>query len=134
MKIVYLLMLLTLCCSTVYAKDYGDVTASVLSVYDGDTFTVNINNYPKIIGEKISIRMCSINAYEINSKIVSENIKAKQAKVLLTNKLKGKIVILKQMQRDKYFRIIANTYVDTENISDYMIKTGLAFPYFGGTK
>ena len=44
-----------------YAKDYGNVTVSeVTSIYDADTFTVNIEGYPPIVGERIPVRLLSL--------------------------------------------------------------------------
>ena len=40
---------------------YGTVTVSkVISVYDGDTFRVNIDSLPPIVGKNIRIRVNSI--------------------------------------------------------------------------
>jgi micrococcal nuclease len=40
------------------APQYGTVTVSkVISVYDGDTFRVNIDSLPPIVGKNIAIRV-----------------------------------------------------------------------------
>jgi len=40
------------------APQYGTVTVSkVISVYDGDTFRVNIDSLPPIVGKNIPIRV-----------------------------------------------------------------------------
>lgn len=48
----------------------------MVSVYDGDTFKVNIDDYPAIVGEAISIRIRGIDAPEIRGKCLSEKVKA----------------------------------------------------------
>ena len=48
------------------SKTYGTVVVSQLvSVYDGDTFKVNIDGWPDIVGKKISIRIYGIDTPEI---------------------------------------------------------------------
>lgn len=52
--------LLILCFISVAAnaKDYGNVTVKeVTSVYDADTFRVNIEGYPPIAGERVPVRV-----------------------------------------------------------------------------
>ena len=41
---------------------------------------------------------------------------------------------LKNMERGKYFRIVADVYADGENIADILIESGMAVRYDGGTK
>ena len=43
-------------------------------------------------------------------------------------------VDLKNIERGKYFRIVADVIVDGESLADILIETGLAVPYDGGTK
>jgi endonuclease YncB( thermonuclease family) len=38
------------------------------------------------------------------------------------------------MQRGKYFRIVADVFVDGSNLGQELIERGLAKPYDGGTK
>jgi endonuclease YncB( thermonuclease family) len=40
-----------------HAADYGSVNGTVLSVYDGDTFRVDISGWPPIIGKNIPVRV-----------------------------------------------------------------------------
>jgi endonuclease YncB( thermonuclease family) len=47
-------------------KVYGDaVVAEVTSIYDGDTFRCNLEGYPPIAGEGISIRINGIDTPEM---------------------------------------------------------------------
>ena len=117
-------------------KTYGDVVITkVLSVYDGDTFKVAIDTYPAIVGEEIGIRVSGIDTPEIRSKSAPEKALAQKAKAEATKMLtNGKIVELKNMRRDKYFRILAEVYVDGESLAQRLINKGLAVPYDGGKK
>ena len=45
---------------------YGSVIVSeITSIYDADTFRVNIKDYPSIVGERVPIRILGIDAPEI---------------------------------------------------------------------
>ena len=115
---------------------YPDITiSSVVSVYDGDTIKVNIANYPDVIGEAISIRIRGIDAPENRSKCTSEKAKAIKAKDYLKALLANAGVIrLTQVERGKYFRLVANVLVDGVNINQLMIDQGLARTYDGMSK
>ena len=57
------ILLLCLLSFSVTAKDYGNATVSeVTSIYDADTFRVNISGYPPIIGERMPIRVLGVDA------------------------------------------------------------------------
>lgn len=122
-----------------FAKDqafYGDVRVSkLISIYDGDTFKVDIDEYPPIIGKNILVRIASVDCPEINSKDSDIKLKAYQAKIFSKNFLEnGKNVTLKNMKRDKYFRIVADVIVDGKNLGDELLKNKLALPYNGNKK
>lgn len=118
------------------SKHFGNATASELvSVYDGDTFRVNVDGWPEIIGQNMSIRVNGIDTPERRDK--RENIKqlAQAAKeVVVTLLREAESIELRNMQRGKYFRIVADVYVDGNSLADILIKKGLAKPYDGGTK
>ena len=75
---------------TAYAKDYGNVTVSeVTSIYDADTFRVNIKGYPPIVGERIPVRVLGVDAPELSGKCEAEKIKARQAKQFIVQALRS---------------------------------------------
>ena len=43
-------------------------------------------------------------------------------------------IVLRNMERGKYFRIAANVYADGENLADMLIEAGMAVRYYGGKK
>ena len=117
-------------------KVYGTVVVSeVTSIYDGDTFRVNIEGYPEIIGHRIGIRVNGIDTPEMRAKCEQEKSLARQAKQFTVSKLRAaKKIELKNMKRGKYFRIVADVYVDNQNLGEMLIKQGLAVTYDGGHK
>ena len=115
---------------------YGDaVVAKVVSVYDGDTIKVNVNGWPAIIGNKISVRINGIDTPEMRDKREKIKYLANLARGFVERTLKdAKKVKLLNMQRDKYFRILADVEVDGDNLGDMLIIEKLAKSYDGGTK
>ena len=54
---------------TAAAPVYGTIEISnVVRVYDGDTFFVNVDSWPDVIGRKIGIRVNGIDTPEIRGK------------------------------------------------------------------
>lgn len=118
------------------AKEYETILVDeVTSIYDGDTFRVNINSYPPIIGERMAIRVSGIDTPELRGKCTQEKTLAREAKQFTVSKLRGaKVIELRNIQRGKYFRIVADVYVDNDNLANMLIKNNLGVPYNGGTK
>lgn len=111
------------------------VIDEVTSVYDGDTFRANIKGYPNIIGYRMSIRIRGIDTPELKSKCEKEKILARAAKQLTVSLLRSaKVIELKNIKRGKYFRLVADVYVDGVSISGILIDKGLAVEYDGRTK
>lgn len=122
--------------TTAEAQDYGQVTISrVQSVSDGDSFTVDIDHWPGLIGRNIPVRVSDIDAPEFSSRCASERLLAKQAKTELIHLLRNaKRIQLTRIKRDKYFRINAQVWIDDVHLGQYLVKRGLAKPYNGKTK
>lgn len=106
-----------------------------LKNYDGDTLTFNIPNVHPLLGSKISVRVKNIDTAEIRGKLPCEKDSARVARKLVENKLKNSQNIqLLNVERDKYFRILADVIVDGDSIADLLIKNQLAVNYDGGKK
>lgn len=118
------------------AIQFPDATVSkVTSVYDGDTFRADIADYPKIVGYRMAIRINGIDTPEMKGHCESEKQKAIKAKQLTASRLKnGHVIELKNIKRGKYFRLLADVYVDGQSIGESLIGAGLAVEYHGGTK
>lgn len=116
--------------------NYGSlVVDEIVSVYDGDTFRCHIRSLPPILGENISIRVNGVDCPEIRGKSDKEKILAIQAREFVSELFSSSdIIILKNIDRPKYFRLLADVFVDGINLGDILINKGLAVPYDGGTK
>lgn len=103
--------------------------------YDGDTITVKIPDVHPLIGKDISVRILGIDTPEKNGNRPCEKAKARDAQRLVQNLLKrAKLVELRNVDRDKYFRILAEVWADSQSIGAILIKNKLALPYDGGRK
>jgi len=107
---------------------------SVVSIYDGDTFKIDIYDWPEIIGEDISIRIKGIDTPEIRGTDGYEKEMAIAAKEHLAKMISSGRVCLFDLERDKYFRILAQVKVNNEDVAERLISLGLAKRYMGGTK
>ena len=118
------------------APQYGTVTVSkVISVYDGDTFRVNIASLPPIVGKNIAIRVNGVDTPEIQGKCRYEKNLALKARDFVRDKLaNAKEIKLTNLQRGKYFRVVANVLVDGVSLEQELLDKKLAYSYDGGTK
>lgn len=107
----------------------------VLRNYDADTLTVDIPGLHPLIGKNISVRVRGIDAPEIKGQNQCEKDAARTAKRLVENLLKNaKRVDLVEVDRDKYFRVLADVQVDGQDLKSILIKNRLAYNYGGGKK
>lgn len=136
LKIIFLSFAISLNAQSSKEITFEDaIVEKVTSVYDGDTFRANIRDYPKIIGERIPIRIKGIDTPELKAKCEKEKQLAQQAKAFTVSMLRNaKVIKLKNLQREKYFRILADVYVDDISIGSELLKNNLAIIYDGGTK
>lgn len=111
------------------------VINEVITVYDGDTFRVNIDEFPPIIGENIAIRILGIDTPEIKGNCQQERQLAIKARDFTRKYLNsGSVISLTDLKRDKYFRILANVYIDGKNLGDALLMQNLAVVYLGKKK
>jgi endonuclease YncB( thermonuclease family) len=115
---------------------YGSVSVSkVISVYDGDTFRVNIDSLPPLVGQNIAIRINGVDTPEIKGKCSYEKDLALKARDFVRSKLEtAKTIRLTEIQRGKYFRIIASVEIDGASLGSQLLRRGLAYKYYGGKK
>lgn len=137
MRFFILFTLFILTCNAFSAdKIYPTIIVDqVTSIYDGDTFRVDIKNYPAIIGERIAIRVNGIDTPEMKGKCQKEKDLARLAKQETVSLLRtAKLIELRNPQRGKYFRIVADVFADDKSLGKHLIDKQLAVPYDGGTK
>ena len=135
MKLLLITVLLTTF-SAQAAPQYGTVTVSkVINVYDGDTFRVNIDSLPPIVGKNIPIRVSGVDTPEIRGKCMYEKNLALKARDFVRDKLaNAKEIKLTNIQRGKYFRVVANVLVDGVSLEQELLDNELAYHYDGGKK
>ena len=107
----------------------------VIKVYDGDTITILAKlPYDSSPLYKISVRINGINCAEIKGKTDDEKQCAQIAKQLLSELILYKKIQLKNVQTEKYGRMLADVFIGDINISEYLLNAKLAVSYDGGTK
>ena len=136
MKLIRLLLVLLIFSSVQAAPQYGTVTVSkVINVYDGDTFRVNIDSLPPIVGKNIAIRVNGVDTPEIRGKCQYEKNLALEARDFVRGRLaNAKEIKLINLQRGKYFRVVANVVVDGVSLERELLDKELAYKYTGGKK
>lgn len=103
--------------------------------YDGDTITFNIPNTHPLIGHEIGTRVYGVDTPEMKGTGPCEKEAAREAQVVVAKLLKdAKRVEIRNLQRDKYFRILGEVWADGKSVADELVVRKLAYPYFGDTK
>jgi len=136
MKLPLSVLLIVMLLQVQAAPQYGTVTVSkVISVYDGDTFRVNIASLPPIVGKNIAIRVNGVDTPEIRGKCQYEKNLALKARDFVRDRLaNAKEIKLTNLQRGKYFRVVANVLVDGVSLEQELLDNELAYEYSGGKK
>lgn len=106
----------------------------LLSVYDGDTFKIDLNCQEEVLCKNISVRVRGIDCPEIKGKTKKEKNLAQKAKSFTENFLQGKTIVLENCERDKYFRLLCDVKAADQDLAENLLKAGLAYPYDGGSK
>lgn len=119
--------------TSILAKTYGDVVARVIRVHDGDTITVAIDCWPAIIGTAIEVRLFGYDAPELKDPRPDMAGLAGSARDYVAGSLPaGTLVTLKNLRRDKYFRLLAGIhFADGSSLADRLYSLGLVRPYTG---
>ena len=122
--------------SAALAVEYGTFTVSkVISVYDGDTFRVDIDELSPIAGKNIPIRVNGVDTPEIQGKCDSEKELAIEVRDYVAGLLdNADEILLVNTERGKYFRILAVVMIDGVNLAELLIDNGLGYAYEGDTK
>ncbi|MCX7978733.1 MAG: thermonuclease family protein [Bdellovibrionaceae bacterium] len=103
--------------------------------YDGDTVTVNIPGVHPLLGNEITVRIHGIDTAEKNGAGPCEKERARDAQRLVENLMRrAKNIEIRKVQRDKYFRILGEIWVDGQSVAEVLLKNKLAVAYDGGRK
>ena len=135
-RLLAILLIFAMPVMTLADITYDSVSiAEVTSIYDGDTFRANIPDYPPIIGQHMGIRINGVDTPEMRGKCEQEKLLARKAKQYTVTMLRSaKTIELRNMQRGKYFRIVADVYADGQSVGGGLVREGLAVVYDGGKK
>ena len=110
-------------------------SGQVIKVYDGDTITIATKlPYKDSKLYRFPIRLKGIDSAEIKSKNENEKIHAKISRDVLSELILHKTILIKNIENEKYGRILADVYLGEIYINDWMIEKGYAVKYDGGTK
>lgn len=124
-----------------FSKEYF-YNVDVVSVYDGDTFTIESEIWPQH-SIKTNIRLYGIDTPEKTwrAKCEKEKVLAINARDYLINIIKqaeltNEQIYITNIKQDKYAkRFVAKLFIGNKDVSQMMISTGHAVEYFGkGTK
>lgn len=108
-----------------------------ISNYDGDTITVSIPGQHDLFGQEVSVRLNGIDTPEKRTLNKCEKELSLVARDYLRYRIlksRDKTIELRDIQRGKYFRIVAEVWVNGRNLNQAMIRRGLAVEYHGDTK
>lgn len=109
----------------------------VIKCYDADTITIATKlPFEESPIYRLSVRLNGIDTPEIKGKGISTEEKeaGKIARDFVCNLVLNKYVTLKNIQREKYGRILADVYIDDIHLNELLIQEKYAVKYDGGTK
>jgi endonuclease YncB( thermonuclease family) len=114
---------------------HESVPAVVDHVHDGDTIIVVVPDWPAILSP-IQVRVAGIDTAEIHDPRPEIRAMGLLARDWLVAHLRpGDAVTLKNVRRDKYFRLLADLSApvdgETRDVASEMVRRGLAKPYDG---
>jgi len=128
--LIFLIVVLPTCA---FATDFPNVIYR--TCYDGDTCRFDLPGVHPFFGENIPVRLAGIDTPEKRGKCQQEKALAIQARDLVRQILgHSDSITLKDVERGKYFRIVARVEADGQDVSGLLIQKGLAVGYDGGKK
>ena len=107
----------------------------VIKVYDGDTITVAsklpFKGSPLY---RFSVRLASIDSPEIKGQTPAECALAIKSRDALYNLIFGQIIELRNTCKEKYGRLLADVYLKSLHVNQWMLDKKYAVKYDGGKK
>ncbi|WP_428074642.1 thermonuclease family protein [Candidatus Avelusimicrobium luingense] len=108
---------------------------SVASIYDGDTFKINLNCSLAVYCEKVPVRVRGVDTPEVKGKTEREKKLAQKAKEFTQDFLSVRPISLSNCGRDKYFRLLCDVQNgEGKDLARELIKRDYGYSYQGGTK
>lgn len=123
------LTLLLLALSFNVQANTDTMDSKVISVYDGDTFTIEATD--SITHKPLKVRIRDIDTAELGwrGKCVEESAMSKNAKDHLEQAILDRTVHLTNLGKDKYGRLLAEVFINNINIGQKMISDKFAVSY-----
>ena len=139
MRYIYLLasILFFSACTLDQQKQNQDevIIKQIVSVYDADTFRAALKDWLEYLGNDVGIRIRGIDAPEIRGKCPQEKTDAIKARDYVRQRLANADHIrLENIETGKYFRLVADVYVDGHNLAETLVQLHYARPYDGGQR
>lgn len=106
------------------------VGSRLIRIIDGDTIVVTIPSWPSVVSNNIPVRIANIDAPE--RRCIDEWNESREYLIRLMAGVD--VVELCNIERGKYFRLIAEVWVDGESLGDRMIEGGYAVEHGSGKK
>ena len=135
-KIYFLIFTFLLFCACSHTNNFKKV--KLVSVYDGDTFKVNLPCKKEVFCKEISVRVKGIDTPEIKIRNIEQKGIAFNAKDFTGRLLSDGKINLKNCIRDKYFRLLCDVFIikakEEINFAKELLSSGLAVKYDGKTK
>lgn len=107
--------------------------AEIVSIWDGDTVTLNLDHGRNIWARNVKCRLYGINTPELRGDEREEGLKSKDALIKkLTNEKGWYRNIIAETHKDKtgkYGRDLITIWLDGENINQWLIDNGYAEVY-----
>lgn len=131
--LIFLVILLIPATASAEPRTFGDFHgAQYVSNYDGNSITLNLNWVHQLIGDEINVQVYGVDIPEIKGKCEAEEALADEARIwVMFLLMEAENISLMNMQRGKYFRIVADVVADGINIKDSLIENGLGVAYYG---
>jgi len=108
------------------------IVKEVISVPKPDTLIVTVSEWPALFGKEIPVILDEIDLPKLNGPCNEERRLAEQAWDYVKEKVaNAHSITLQHMQRDKYFKIRAQVYVDDTSLNAALLSAGLAVPHRG---
>lgn len=134
MKFITIFLLLFVAINKSHAKCGNNsnnfCNVKVVSVYDGDTFFIDLPKVHPLFGKRLGVRVWGVNTPEMRSRSIYEKAMAKKAKKYTQDFIeRSKKVTLINCKKGKYFRIVCAVLGDNEDLATHLIKNGLGVEY-----
>ena len=114
--------------------------AEVVSVYDGDTITCNVDLGFKTF-KRVKVRLTGIDTPEIRTRDLEEKKRGYESRDWLSSQILGKNILLHTQEKGKFGRWLGTIWsLEEENLSEEnsynqkLILEGHANPYNGGKR